>query len=82
MMSTASAAQVTPASRFDRRKARTRQALIDAAARLIAEGPGEAASIQDHREGRHRIRVVLQHFTSKKQLFQVAWPRCSSAGGR
>jgi hypothetical protein len=34
-------------TRLDRRKARTRQALIDAAARLIAEGRGERASIQE-----------------------------------
>src|SRR5208282_2114970 len=32
-------------SRLDRRKARTRQALIDAAVRLIAEGRGDRASI-------------------------------------
>jgi hypothetical protein len=31
-------------SRLDRRKARTRQALIDAAVRLIAEGRGDRAS--------------------------------------
>ena len=47
-------------SRLDRRKARTRQALIDAAVRLIAEGRGDRASIAgDHRGGRHRLRVVL-----------------------
>ena len=34
-------------TRLDRRKARTRQALIDAAVRLIAEGRGERASIQE-----------------------------------
>ncbi|HEV8175708.1 MAG TPA: TetR family transcriptional regulator, partial [Actinoplanes sp.] len=34
-------------TRLDRRKARTRQALIDAAAGLIAEGRGERASIQE-----------------------------------
>src|SRR6516162_9799872 len=34
-------------SRLDRRKARTRQALIDAAVRLIAEGRGHRASIQE-----------------------------------
>jgi len=32
-------------SRLDRRKARTRQALIDAAVLLIAEGCGDRASI-------------------------------------
>ena len=40
---------------------RTRQALIDAAVRLIAEGRGDRASIAgDHRGSRHRLRVVLQ----------------------
>jgi AcrR family transcriptional regulator len=35
------------ASRLDRRKARTRQALIDAVVRLIAKGRGERASIAE-----------------------------------
>jgi AcrR family transcriptional regulator len=47
MMNTAHAAEAPSASRLDRRKARTRQALIDAAVRLIAEGSGEGASIQE-----------------------------------
>ena len=38
------------ATRLDRRKARTRQALIDAAVRLIAEGRGDRASIQESTE--------------------------------
>ena len=36
-----------PANRLGRRKARTRQALIDAVVRLLAEGRGEHASIQE-----------------------------------
>jgi AcrR family transcriptional regulator len=73
MMSSASADQVTPASRFDRRKARTRQALIDAAARLIAEGPGEAASIQEITEKADiGFGSFYNHFNCKEQLFQVA----------
>ena len=73
MMNTASAAQVAPASRFDRRKARTRQALIDAAARLIAEGPGEGASIQEITEKADiGFGSFYNHFTSKAQLFQLA----------
>ena len=47
-MAEAAVAAGTPReSRLDRRKARTRQALIDAAVRLIAEGRGERASIQE-----------------------------------
>ena len=61
MAEAASAAGAPKVSRLDRRKARTRQALIDAAVRLIAEGRGDRASIaRDHRGGRHRLRVVLQ----------------------
>ena len=73
MRNTAGAAQVAPASRLDRRKARTRQALIDAAARLIAEGPGEGASIQEITDKADiGFGSFYNHFTSKEQLFQVA----------
>jgi hypothetical protein len=41
------ASEAPRASRLDRRKARTRQALIDAAVRLIAEGRGDRASIAE-----------------------------------
>ena len=41
------AADAPRVSRLDRRKARTRQALIDAAVRLIAEGRGDRASIAE-----------------------------------
>ena len=47
MVKVAAAGGVPGASRLDRRKARTRQALIDAAVRLIAEGRGERASIAE-----------------------------------
>ena len=47
MVEVAAAGDVPRASRLDRRKARTRQALIDAAVRLIAEGRGERASIAE-----------------------------------
>ena len=72
-MNSAGAAQVAPPSRLDRRKARTRQALIDAAARLIAEGPGEGASIQEITDKADiGFGSFYNHFTSKEQLFQVA----------
>ena len=47
MAKVAAAGGAPRASRLDRRKARTRQALIDAAVRLIAEGRGERASIAE-----------------------------------
>jgi AcrR family transcriptional regulator len=62
-----------PVSRLDRRKARTRQALIDAAVQLIAEGRGERASIQEITEQADiGFGSFYNHFTSKELLFQVA----------
>src|SRR5246127_2379815 len=61
------------ASRLDRRKARTRQALIDAAVRLIAEGRGDRASIQEITEAADiGFGSFYNHFDSKEQLFQTA----------
>ena len=61
------------ASRLDRRKARTRQALIDAAVRLIAEGRGDRASIQEiTEEADIGFGSFYNHFESKEQLFQTA----------
>jgi AcrR family transcriptional regulator len=61
------------ASRLDRRKARTRQALIDAAARLIAEGRGDKASIQEITEAADiGFGSFYNHFDTKEQLFQTA----------
>jgi hypothetical protein len=55
-------ARTKPAvSRLDRRKARTRQALVDAAVRLVAEGRGDRASIQEITEA-----------ADIEQLFQTA----------
>jgi AcrR family transcriptional regulator len=62
-----------PANRLDRRKARTRQALIDAAVRLIAEGRGDRASIQEITEAADiGFGSFYNHFTSKEELFQTA----------
>ena len=53
-------------SRLDRRKARTRQALIDAAVRLIAEGRGDRASIQEiTEEADIGFGSFYNHFDSK-----------------
>src|ERR1700751_1398730 len=60
-------------SRLARRKARTRQALIDAACRLIAEGRGDRASIQEiTEEADIGFGTFYNHFDSKEQLFQTA----------
>ena len=68
-----SAAGAPRASRLDRRKARTRQALIDAAVRLIAEGRGDRASIAEiTEEADIGFGSFYNHFDSKEQLFQTA----------
>lgn len=60
-------------SRLDRRKARTRQKLIDAAVQLIAEGRGERASIQEITETADiGFGSFYNHFESKEQLFRTA----------
>ena len=62
-----------PANRLDRRKARTRQALIDAAIRLISEGRGERASIQEITEAADiGFGSFYNHFDSKEGLFETA----------
>ena len=73
MAEAAPAADVARASRLDRRKARTRQALIDAAVRLIAEGRGDRASIQEITEAADvGFGSFYNHFDSKEKLFQAA----------
>ena len=73
-MAEAAPAEGAPrASRLDRRKARTRQALIDAAVRLIAEGRGDRASIAEiTEEADIGFGSFYNHFDSKEQLFQTA----------
>src|SRR5215469_12754742 len=67
------AAGALKVSRLDRRKAQTRQALIDAAVRLIAEGRGDRASIQEiTEEADIGFGSFYNHFDSKEQLFQTA----------
>lgn len=73
MTETTAAGAVRKPSRLDRRKARTRQALIDAAVRLIAEGRGDRSSIQEITETADiGFGSFYNHFESKEQLFQVA----------
>ena len=73
MAEAASAAGAPRVSRLDRRKAQTRQALIDAAVRLIAEGRGDRASIQEiTEEADIGFGSFYNHFEGKEQLFQTA----------
>ena len=73
MAEAAPAAGPPRVSRLDRRKARTRQALIDAAVRLIAEGRGDRASIAEiTEEADIGFGSFDNHFDSKEQLFQTA----------
>ena len=73
MAKVAAAGGVPGASRLDRRKARTRQALIDTAVRLIAEGRGERASIAEiTEEADIGFGSFYNHFDSKEQLFGTA----------
>src|SRR6516225_12006826 len=73
MAQAAPAAGAPRPSRLDRRKARTRQALIDAALRLIGEGRGDRASIQEITEAADiGAGSFYNHFDSKEQLFATA----------
>ena len=64
----------TRPSRLDRRKAQTRQALIGAAIRLIGEGRGDRASIQEiTEEADIGFGSFYNHFESKEALFQSAF---------
>lgn len=72
-MSPRSADKTAPANRLDRRKARTRQALVDAAIRLIAEGKGDRASIQEITDAADiGFGSFYNHFASKDDLFRTA----------
>lgn len=81
-MTTESTGEVVT-SRLDRRKARTRQALIDAAVRLIADGRGERASIQEITEAADLgFGSFYNHFESKEQLFETAFRQTLERWGR
>ena len=65
-MTVVPATEAASANRLDRRKARTRQALIDAAVRLIADGRSERASIQEITEAADiGFGSFYNHFESK-----------------
>ncbi|MCP9210375.1 TetR/AcrR family transcriptional regulator [Streptomyces cucumeris] len=62
-----------PMNRLDRRKARTRQALIDAARAFLAEHGMAEVSIQDLTEAADvGFGSFYNHFTSKSELFHAA----------
>jgi AcrR family transcriptional regulator len=64
-----------PRSRVDRRKQRTRRALVDAAQQLLAEGRTQV-SIQELTEAADvGFGSFYNHFESKEQLFEVALTR-------
>ena len=70
-------------NRVDRRKVRTREALIEAAVTLIAAGRGERASIQQITETADvGFGSFYNHFESKEQLFQTASERLLERWGR
>jgi AcrR family transcriptional regulator len=82
-VSSVSASTTGGPTRLDRRKARTRQALIDAAIRLIAEGRGERASIQEITEAADiGFGSFYNHFESKDQLFETASSEVLELWGR
>lgn len=82
-MSSVSASTTGGPTRLDRRKARTRQALIDAAVRLIAEGRGERASVQEiTEEADVGFGSFYNHFESKEQLFETASSEVLERWGR
>ena len=61
-------------TRLDRRKAQTRRALIDAAVRLIGDGRGERASIQEITDQADiGFGSFYNHFESKDALFRTAF---------
>ncbi len=72
-MTNAAPADAPRPTRLDRRKARTRQALIDAAVELIATGRGDRASIQEITDAADiGFGSFYNHFESKDELFATA----------
>lgn len=72
-----------PTSRQERRKARTRQALLDAAVRLTAAGKGGSATIQDITEAADLgFGTFYNYFESKDELFELASSEVLEEWGR
>ena len=67
------AGEAVPLSRGDRRKARTRQMLIDAARVMLAAGTATQASIQEITDAADvGFGSFYNHFSSKAELFEAA----------
>ena len=72
-MANAAPADAPRPSRLDRRKERTRQALIGAAVELIANGRGDRASIQEITDAADiGFGSFYNHFDTKDELFATA----------
>jgi AcrR family transcriptional regulator len=72
-MSAVAANRADAMNRLDRRKARTRRSLVDAAVTLITEGRAETASVQEITDVADvGLGSFYNHFESKEQLFHVA----------
>ncbi|MBJ7290614.1 TetR/AcrR family transcriptional regulator [Williamsia sp.] len=70
-------------NRLDRRKARTRSALIDAACQLLATPKGTEASISDITDlADVGLGSFYNHFTSKSELFDAAIAEMLELHGR
>jgi AcrR family transcriptional regulator len=71
-MTNAAPADAPQPTRLDRRKARTRQALIDAAVELIATGRGDRASIQEITDAADiGFGSFYNHFESKEAIAEA-----------
>ncbi|WP_405593920.1 TetR/AcrR family transcriptional regulator [Streptomyces sp. NBC_01092] len=65
-------AERTAPGRVDRRKARTRTALVDAAQRLLAEGRTDVPILEITERADIGVGSFYNHFDSKEELFRVA----------
>jgi AcrR family transcriptional regulator len=73
----------TAASRGDRRRARTRQSLVDAAVQLMAAGRGGRASIHEITDAADvGLGSFYNHFASKQELFESATEEVLERWGR
>lgn len=73
-----SASQDEPANRLERRKQRTRAALIQAAQALIAEGKLNVPVLEITQAADVGMGSFYNHFDSKEALSMRPWPMCST----
>src|SRR5512139_66283 len=77
-----SASQIRPSNRLDRRKARTRAALIRAAQILIAEGRTNVPILEITQAADVGMGSFYNHFETKEQLFDAAIEAAMDAYGQ